>query len=376
MPETATLCEGDLAIDAELTELCESFQFILGVTPTNADDYRDEFVAGRVSDPVFEYRDLGFDPCELKERLDGIAVSHVEDTTLGNLLRAKQREAGLLMPLSIELYRGISPELRSRAEDILSHVRDPHPREGVLGASDFLRMAEAELDHYRSVAPDIEVSAEIHDDVIGVMVSGPRLLISADLMVTPLRAEALLQHEVGTHLVTQINGSAQPITSLGSGLAGYDETQEGLAVLAEVACGGLTTGRLRQLAARVVTAHRRVAGASFVDAYRGLVDTGFSRRLSFTTTMRVYRSGGLIKDAIYLRGLIDVLAHLADGGLLDLLLRGKFALEDLPLVMDLEERGILRPALVTPRFLLDEACVRRLEAAAGATDLITLTEGT
>ena len=57
---------------------------------------------------------------------------------------------------------------------------------------------------------------------------------------------ALLQHEVGTHLVTHVNGSAQPIKVLGTGFAGYDETQEGLAVLAEIACGGLTAFRLLQ----------------------------------------------------------------------------------------------------------------------------------
>ena len=44
---------------------------------------------------------------------------------------------------------------------------------------------------------------------------------------------ALLHHEVGTHLVTHVNGTHQPIKVLGVGLAGYDETQEGLAVLAE-----------------------------------------------------------------------------------------------------------------------------------------------
>ncbi len=36
------------------------------------------------------------------------------------------------------------------------------------------------------------------------------------------------------------------------GLAGYEETQEGLAVLAEFLVGGLSPHRLRQLAVRVV----------------------------------------------------------------------------------------------------------------------------
>ena len=36
---------------------------------------------------------------------------------------------------------------------------------------------------------------------------------------------ALIHHEVGTHLVTQVNGMAQPVKVLGTGLAGYDETR-------------------------------------------------------------------------------------------------------------------------------------------------------
>ena len=107
-------------------------------------------------------------------------------------------------------------------------------------------MAEAEIAHYRDEDPDLDMHAEIRSDVNGVMVSGDTLLIGPETKVQLERAQALLHHEVGTHLVTQANGSHQPIKVLGVGLAGYDETQEGLAVLAEIACGGLTAFRLRR----------------------------------------------------------------------------------------------------------------------------------
>ena len=80
--------------------------------------------------------------------------------------------------------------------------------------------------------------AEVRPDVNGVMVSGDVLLIGPETKVQRARAQALLHHEVGTHLVTQANGSHQPIKVLGVGLAGYDETQEGLAVLAESPAAG------------------------------------------------------------------------------------------------------------------------------------------
>ena len=90
--------------------------------------------------------------------------------------------------------------------------------------------------------------------------------------------EALLHHEVGTHVVTHVNGAHQPLHILASGLAGHDETQEGLAVLAEHLVGGLTAGRLRQLAARVVAVHQMVERASFEDVHAELVSRRHRRQ--------------------------------------------------------------------------------------------------
>ena len=77
---------------------------------------------------------------------------------------------------------------------------------------------------------------------------------------------------------------------------------------------------------------------------------------------------------MYLRGLVDLLAHLREGGRLDLLFLGKFALRDLPLVQDLDDRGHLRPSRITSRWLLDPGTRERLDQAAAADDLTTLTK--
>src|SRR5699024_272557 len=119
-------------------------------------------------------------------------------------------------------------------ERIIEEVPRPEAKGEKVTAEEFLELAQAEIDFYASIDQDIEMHAEVRDDVNGVMVSGNTLLIDPDSAVQRARANALLQHEVGTHLVTQVNGSAQPIQVLGTGLAGYDETQEGLAVLAEI----------------------------------------------------------------------------------------------------------------------------------------------
>jgi len=377
----------DRAVDHALAQLSASMKFLLEITPVNAADVRGGFLDGDVGEPVFTYRELEVEPEVVVEQLAAIDIGSVEDTTLAHLLRAKHREMQLqvemlrardsddFLGLSIELYGGVSPALRDQAESLLEAVPSAETRGASLDAEEFLELALAEIGHYREQDREIEMHAEIRPDVSGVMVSGDTLLIGAESAVQRTRAEGLLHHEIGTHLVTQVNGAAQPVKVLGAGLAGYDETQEGLAVLAEVACGGLTAFRLRQLAGRVVTVHRLVAGASFSQAHGALLEAGFPRGSAFNTVMRVYRAGGMTKDAIYLRGLLDLLAHLREGGILDLLWRGKFSLDDLPLIAELDEKGVLLPARLKPRYLADPAAVRRIELAATTNELGKLVGG-
>lgn len=384
---TSDFSPADLAIDRALAQISESFSFLLHITPVDGEEVKQEFIAGRTSVPVFTYRELSDEPDVLEQQLGDIDVSVVEDRTLGHLLRAKHRELALqlemlrardtpdFLALSIELYGGVSPSLRQHAEQVLAGIDHVESPSEPLDAEEFLALATDEIDYYRAQASGIEMHAEIRPDVNGVMVSGDTLLIGPESVVQRQRAAALLHHEVGTHLVTHVNGQAQPVKVLGTGLAGYDETQEGLAVLGEVACGGLTPFRLRQLADRVLTVHRMVDGASFAQAYEALVDSGVPEASAFTTVMRIYRAGGTTKDAIYLRGVVDLLAHLADDGDLDLLWRGKFSLQDLPLIAELAERGALAPPRLLPRYLDDPRSMDRLGWACGIEDLSQLVGG-
>jgi hypothetical protein len=123
-------------------------------------------------------------------------------------------------------------------------------------------------------------------------------------------------------------------------------------VLAEYLCDGLSARRLKLLAARVVAVHALVQGASFVDCFRLLTkDLGYTPRKAFTIAARVYRGGGLTKDAAYLRGLDFLLEHLRRSPAhLDLLYTGKFGARHIRLIEDLHHRGVLH-APVLPRFL-------------------------
>ena len=377
------LSASDLAIDHQIAQISTSFEFLTSLTPINSAEARRAYLNEGIA-PVFEYPELAVDPDVVEEQLKGIDVSTVEDPMVRQLLSSKHRELELqvdmlrardtedFLPLSIELFGNISPRLRERAEKLLDWVPDKPESIDQVDAEEFLALAQAEVDHYRGLDSSLAMHAEITEDAAGVMVQGDTLLVPPTTHVETRRANALIQHEVGTHLVTRANGAAQPLKVMGAGLAGYDETQEGLAVLAEIACGGLTAPRLRTLAARVITVHRLVEGASFDDCFHALTEAGFSGVSAFTTTMRVFRSGGFTKDAVYLRGLTDILDHVAAGGRLDLMWLGKFSLHDLPLVEDLWNRGILQEPRVCPHYLSDPEAEPRIQRAAHAESLIDI----
>ena len=278
------------------------------------------------------------------------------------------------MHASLQLFGGVGDGLFELANQILEEV-PPGSREAAVGrrlsSQDFAARARQEIRFLQSSLPDLNASVEVRSDIAGLMVSRGNLLVSARSAIPAGRVEALLQHEVGTHVLTYHNGKAQPLRLLANGLAGYDELQEGLAVLAEFLVGGLSRPRLRLLAGRVVAARGLIDGAAFIETWRTLHrEHGFSKEASFSIAMRTHRGGGTTKDAIYLRGLRQILIYLQQGGEMNPLWVGKIAAHHVPLVRELQWRGVIHPAPLVPRYIEQpEAQVRLAKLRQGASVL-------
>lgn len=365
-------------IDERLATISQSFDFLLQVTPNNITEAWKEFRRRKFQQPpVFTYRRIPIDPELMKRGLFNIQIEQIEDPTLAHLFRERQEEIDRQITMlrdrgswrfvhgSIQLYGGVRDGLLETARDLLAHLpkRSRERSTEALTAAEFVDAAREEYRYYRSIFPGFQSDAEIRSDIgQTLMVSSGKLLIGKDTKIPKARANALLQHEVGTHVLTYCNGHTQPLQQLYCGLAGYDEFQEGIAVLAEHLVGGLSPSRLRVIAARVVAVHAMIERASFVDVFRMLNrDYGFSQYSAFTITMRIFRGGGLTKDAIYLRGLITVLRYLRDGGELEPLFVGKIAAHHVPIIRELQHRNVLNPAPLLPRYMNDEEVRLRLE---------------
>lgn len=378
-------------IDREIAKICAMFDFLLEVTPINSESARIEFEGSDYdSEPEFRYRPLRLSIDDAKRHLHAIDIDVIEDPVLIELFEEKRRELDYQLSMlqlrdtekflaaSTLVYGTVSDEEVDDARVVLAAAdeaaRHATHRERCCDCYEVQRRAEALIGTYREKVPGFGAATTIRDDVpAGLLVSGPRLLISRHSLVPVNRLEALLAHEVGVHLVTYFAGAAQPLTLFRSGLAGYEGLQEGLGVFAEFAVGGLTPTRVRLLAARVLACRAVLDGATFVDTYRMLSrDLGFGKKSAFSIAMRVHRSGGLVKDAIYLRGLRAVLEILATTGSLELLWIGKIAQTHLRAVHELLSRNLLNMDGVKPHFLGDDDAVKRLRVASGGVSVADL----
>lgn len=363
-------------VDAEMVRISESFDWLRLVTPGGTQQLWEDFRAtGCSGTPEFRYPEPGIDIAATRERLLGLPIHEIEEPLFKALLAEKQREMDRqlelvelrgtdgFLPVSTDLFGTASPDLCADATHILEVVIPDAGGNGqFVGPSRITEAALKQFDHYRGKCPDFSADVRRSTNVTaGLMVTNNTLLISEDARIPRNRLDALLHHEIGTHILTWYNGGHQPLRQLQTGLAHYDELQEGIGVLAEYLAGNLSALRLRTLAARVIAVRLVTDGAAFSDAFAALTkDFGFSGRAAFIIATRVFRGGGLTKDVVYLRGLKRLLAYLREGHPFEQLLIGKFSLSQLSAIRKLSEAGWLESPKLMPAYTHNAAAQHRL----------------
>ncbi|MEX2349243.1 MAG: tyrosine/phenylalanine carboxypeptidase domain-containing protein [Flavobacteriaceae bacterium] len=357
-------------IDKQLTEIESSYQFLLLVSPVNMHEIRETYFESNFKElHDYQYRLLTIDPDLLKRKLFNLRIDEIDDPALSFIFKEKREELDQQITMlnergnknffynSIRLYYVVEQDLKKEALKLLHDLPEETvvPAEEQIDAKEFSAMARKEFEYFRTQDPEFKSKVHIREDVNVIMVSRGELYIPADYTMNRREAEALIQHEVGTHVLTYYNGSKQPLTQLCSGLAHYDPLQEGIAVLAEYFAGGLTVNRLRLLAGRVIAGAALLEGKDFHSIFKLLYDEhSFSKERAFNITCRILQGGGFLKDIIYLKGLLELTAFIKDEGDPASLLIGKFALKHLNVIKDLTEREILKPAALKPRYMESE----------------------
>jgi uncharacterized protein (TIGR02421 family) len=363
-------------VDAELARMDAEIDWLLALSPVhNAALWRSFEDSGRSAIPPLEYMDLDLDLHAAREHLLALPVEDIESPLLSGLLSEKQRELDRQIELirlrgtegfvnaSLDLFGGVEPPLHRLADDILRNVVPGARLQADAGIDEVVSAVEAELDWYRERSDDFECEVIVDPDLSSLMmVSHGRFYVDANIRLPHARVQPLVQHEIGTHVVTRHNGHLQPLKQLEVGLAHYDPLQEGLGVLAEYLAGYLPGERLRVLAARVVAADLAIHGADVPAIFDLLHNTHeLPTDDAFDVAVRARRGGGLTKDAVYLRGLRDLLDYLQDGGGFEVLFIGKFALSHHVVLTQLMSEGWVAEPDLLPRYCEQPGALARLD---------------
>ena len=373
------LCGTALEIDHALAAMDRDIDWLTRLTPINIDAIWDGFQAsGFRTMPDSKFGEgLEQDAAGLRRQLFELPVDDIGNDLVKALMLEKQRELDRQIELvrmrdkdgfilaSLDLFGSVGEQLFQTALDLLEEVPDLPREPDDAGAGDLCNFARREIADYREREPGFSCEVTI-DPTSGtsLYVSMGDLHVAHDFTTSRHRIGPLVAHEVGTHSVTRYNGQKQPLLTLAGGLSDYDVLQEGLAVFAEYLTGYLPADRLRLLAARVIAAHMAVEEKMGPEIYACLVEEyGLRSKEAFDTAVRAKRGGGMTKDALYLKGLAELLAYLAHDHDLDILFLGKFALKQLPSLKKLIEQGVLHPPQLLPNFCHDPAALERLEAA-------------
>jgi uncharacterized protein (TIGR02421 family) len=212
-----------------------------------------------------------------------------------------------------------------------------------------------------------------------------RIKLRASAMFSERDLEQLAQHEAFIHTLTALNGKSQPhLRTLGLGSPRTTRTQEGLATFSEIITGAIDIARLRRVALRVVMLERALAGADFIEVFRGFLDAGQSETESCASAARLFRGGAprgrvcFTKDSAYLEGLMLVhvfIRKLMQEGrseLLSMLFAGRVTTADVITLAPFHQAGLIAPALYVPPWARDPHRVLATLAFSAATQRLRL----
>jgi len=361
----------EIAIDAAVTKIDQQFNVVRLLTPTNLHKEQARFFAGKIKNPTFVYRTPKADFAELVSELEELSAP---DTVTGELLQKKIDETiaklKMLMAMGTPEFTRYSKLVYGEPDAAI--LKDAHDLMKTADAGQAKSLKKQPKLTSEAVAMDLRDVIEQYglkgweviqtEDIIsGVVVaaSEKRVYVHSHTSLDLSRLGPIITHEIETHVLTTVNGQAQPLKTFVQGFAGYTRTQEGLASYNVEAQHPELFHRPARFWSRNAIGVDVAQRGSFRDVYEHMRELNFNEHFSFGVAAKVKRGlmdtskpGGLTKDYVYLAGRRDIMDFVASGGDLRDLYIGKILLSDLG---KLKKQPWLVKPKVLPRFLAEQA---------------------
>ncbi len=245
------------------------------------------------------------------------------------------------------------------------HQKEQHPDDiKQLSSDQVVETLSKRLQLYFGDPDGCEARVKLSDDIIADAAAGAECVrIRKTGMFSKRELRVFEVHEGWVHLGTTLNGLSQPVcTFLSKGPPSSTVTQEGLAIIMEMFTFSSHPDRLQGLTDRVTAINMAENGANFIEVFNFFREQNFTDEEAYIRTNRVFRGsvpdgGPFTKDLVYNKGFILIFNYMRlaiqQGKLssIPLLFLGKTTLEDLHLLGDLVEEGmIIPPKFVPPQF--------------------------
>ena len=348
-------------VDKTLYKILKNFELLAYVNPINSNVQKKRFIKNKYTEsPQFRYAPIKTNPFQLKQQLSSLRVQDISDVSIRlmyeSVINSYFDKIDLLSSLgttkflfnSLRYFGRPSQKDLDNANYILHLPAIPSEPKKVpfLSQEQVIKSFADALDNY-GINCKIELSNRVLSQVM-VLNSKKTILINPNAKFTKKEVNALIEHEIGVHMVTTQNSIDQKLKLFNLGLPVNTQTQEGLAILSEYLSGNITLKRLKKLAFRVVVVDMMCNGANFSECFNYLVGTqNVPIDDAFTIVTRVFRGGGFTKDYLYLSGFEKILKMWKNDVDLSPLLVGKTSIEFYDTISEM----IQREMIVKPKFI-------------------------
>ena len=359
-----------VAIDKGMSKLIRGFELLAYVNPINNISEQKRFFAKRYTEiPNFKYSPIRINAYELKQELSKLPLHNISDVSIRHMYEAVVNsyfdKIDLLSTLNTPkfLYNSLRYFGRPSKVDIqnaqyilhLPSIPGEPKRTPTLGTEQAIQSFKEGLASYgfkSKIATSNKVIAKVM-----VLNAKKTIVFRPDAKFTRNEINALVEHEIGVHMVTTMNAGAQPLRIFKMGLPVNTMTQEGLAVLSEYLSGNISIKRLKKLAHRVIIVDMMCNGANFKECFEFLHNNYVADpNEAYAIVTRIFRGGGFTKDHLYLSGFVQILRFWEKGHNLEPLLIGKTSLDFYSTIEEMIDRDLLKaPQYITQSFVKPKA---------------------
>lgn len=348
-------------VDEKVCEIDGKIKLLSYINPQNLAEQKKLFLENPEFSPRFFYRKIDLDLEHLRRDLKKIpSVNHPLFPLFEKKIENIEYKLDLLESVGSDSFQEASerifgaikpPTYRSALKFLEKGLKNFTPDESeIIEMKDAVMIIEEFLKHHRISHWKISI---INDSAVDIQVTKKHtILMRKGTSFRRNRLEALLVHEIGTHVFRFENGRMQPFRIFERGTAEYLRTEEGLAIWNQ-------NHLQKNLGEKFLTPAFQIIAIylgqkmSFLDLFHYLKNTyeELSDELLWKLCLKAKR--GLTdtkkkqvftKDSLYFRGNQDIERFIKNDGKVEDLYIGKISIKDLDILKS-------TPDLKPPKFL-------------------------